>query len=341
MTALQSLIEREAQKANTHSVLLGVQSADASIDFQGGAGDAQPDSPYFIASVSKMVTAAVVMGLVDEGMIDLNAPLSAYLPSELLSGLHVHQGTDYSPQLKLYHLVNQTSGIADYFEGRIADDLWHNHDRAYSAADVVNITRERTPAAAPESGKAHYSDTNYQLLGAVIEGVTGQSLADVFRAWIFIPLGLTNTYLYDCKQRDDALPLPLYHQAQRLDLPLALTSERGAGGVVSTLADNLRFLRAFFDGELFDRDHLSRMQSWNPLFFPMDYGYGLMRFKLPRAMTLFRYSPELIGHSGSSGSFAFYAPRERLYIAGTFNQFDKPSRPFQFMLKVIAAAQSA
>jgi CubicO group peptidase (beta-lactamase class C family) len=189
-----------------------------------------------------------------------------------------------------------------------------------------------------ESGKVYYSDTNYQLLSAVIEAVSKQPLADVFRARIFAPLELTNTYLYDCNQPGDVLPL--YHQAQRLDLPLALTSERGAGGIVSTLSDSLRFLRAFFDGELFDRAHPTPMQNWHPLFFPMDYGYGLMRFKLPRITTLFRYSPELIGHSGASGSFAFYAPREQLYMAGTFNQFEKPSRPFQFMLKVIAAAQS-
>lgn len=338
MKTLQQLIEREARKANTHSVLLGVQSADSSIDFQGAAGDATPDSPYFIASVTKMLTAAVIMGLVDKGRLHLDAPLSAYLPGELLAGLHIHQGTDYSQTLKLHHLINQTSGLADYYEGGIADDLRNNHDRAYSVADVVNIARESAPSAAPESGKAYYSDTNYQLLGAAIEAVTAQPLADVFRARIFAPLELANTYLYDCNQPGDVLPL--YYRAQQLNLPLALTSERGAGGIVSTLADSLRFLRAFFDGELFDQAHLTPMQSWHPLFFPMEYGYGLMRFKLPRAMTLFRYSPELVGHSGSSGSFAFYAPHEQLYIAGTFNQFEKPSRPFQFMLKAVAAAQS-
>ncbi|NLF77911.1 MAG: serine hydrolase, partial [Chloroflexi bacterium] len=74
------------------------------------------------------------------------------------------------------------------------------------------------------------------------------------------------------------------------------------------------------------------------LFFPLQYGYGLMRFKLPRWMTLLRRTPELIGHSGASASFAFYTPREKLYIVGTFNQLDKPSRPFNFMLKVAAAA---
>jgi CubicO group peptidase (beta-lactamase class C family) len=150
---------------------------------------------------------------------------------------------------------------------------------------------------------------------------------------------LADTYLYECNHPRSVEPLPLYFKDVRLSLPLALTSERGAGGVVSTLADSLRFLRAYFDGRLFDQAHFERMMQWNALFFPMQYGYGLMRFKLPRWMTLFRETPSLIGHSGSSGSFAFYAPQENLYIVGTFNQFEKPSRPFNFMLKVAAAAK--
>ncbi|NJK82132.1 MAG: beta-lactamase family protein [Chloroflexaceae bacterium] len=103
----------------------------------------------------------------------------------------------------------------------------------------------------------------------------------------------------------------------------------------------MRFLRAYFDGELFDPANFARMLAWNALFFPMQYGYGLMRFKLPRWMTLFRETPELIGHSGSTGSFAFYAPREQLYLAGTFNQFDKPARPFNLLLSIPTAASGA
>lgn len=51
---LQQLIDKESGKANTHAVLLGVQSGDDQVNFQGGAGNASPDSPYFIASITKM-----------------------------------------------------------------------------------------------------------------------------------------------------------------------------------------------------------------------------------------------------------------------------------------------
>ncbi len=339
---LQQMIDKEARKANTHAVLLGVQSGDGRVDFCGAAGDAAPEQPFFVASITKMFTAAVIMQLVDEGRLDLNAPVPAMLPQLNLARIHVHKGTDYSPQLKVHQLVQQTSGLADYYEDGLVDDLKQNKDFAYTVEDVLTMVRGMAATAVPDSGKAHYSDTNYQLLGAIIEAVTGQPLAQVFQMRIFGPLGLENTAVYDpTAWQNGRQPLPLYHEAQRLDVPLALSSMAPDGGIVSTLADGQRFLRAFFGGELFTAAHLPRMMQWHDLFFPLQYGYGLMRFKLPRWMNLFRETPELIGHSGSSGSFAFYVPQRDLTLVGTFNQIDKPQRPFNFMLKVINTIDKA
>jgi len=331
---LQQLIDKEYRKSNTHSVLLGVQSGDGHVDFQGVEGDASTDSPYFIASITKMFTATVVMQLVDEGRLDLDAPIQRYLPHLQLDGIHVHKGIDYSQKLKVYQLLHQTSGLADYYEDGLVEDIKHNRDRAYNINDVLTMVRDKKPSNTPDSGKSYYSDTNYQLLGAIIEAITESQLSQVFQKRIFEPLQLDNTYVFNhaLKQSD---PIPLYHKTQRLDVPLAMSSMASDGGIVSNLSDNLRFLQAYFAGELFDSAHFNLMYQWNALFFPMQYGYGLMRFKLPRWMTLFRHTPELIGHSGSSGSFAFYAPEKDLYIVGTFNQIDKPARPFNFMLKVI------
>ena len=71
---LQIPIDKESRKANTHSVLLGVQSIDGRVNFQGAAGETSPDSPYFIASITKMYTATAIMQLMDEGKLDLDAP---------------------------------------------------------------------------------------------------------------------------------------------------------------------------------------------------------------------------------------------------------------------------
>lgn len=333
---LQTLIDKQASKKHMHSILLGVQSTDGNIIFQGAAGDASPDSSYFIASITKMYSATVVMQLVDEGRLDLDAPLTDYLTASLLDGIHVHKSVDYSHHLKVYQLVHQTSGLADYYEDEFIEDFKNNRDRAYNLDDVLGMVRNLKPSNAPDSGKSYYSDTNYQLLGAIIESITGDPLAQEFQTRIFDPLQLSQTYVFDHTQPQSE-PIPLYNKSLRLDVPLALSSMAPDGGIVSTLSDSLTFLKAYFDGKLFDSKHFERMYQWNPLFFPMQYGYGLMRFKLPRMMSPFQKLPELIGHSGSSGSFAFYAPAEGVYLAGTFNQIDAPSRPFQFMMKVLSA----
>ena len=336
---LQALIDKESQKANIHSVLLGVQSKDGHINFQGAAGDASPDSPYFIASVTKMYTATVIMQLVDEGLLDLDALIQQYLSHLPLDGIHVHKGVDYSKQLKVYQLIHQTSGLSDYFDGGLAETTFKkNQDRAYSVEDVLDMARNASPFAAPDSGKSHYSDSNYQLLGAIIEAITGQSLADAFRIRIFDRLEMADTYLFDHNMPRSVEPIPFYNADTQLSVPLAMTSERGTGGAVSTMTDTLRYLRAYFDGELFNRAHFERMMQWNPMFFPMHYGYGLWRFKLPRWANLFRETPEFIGHAGVNGAMAFYNPENDLFIVGTLNQMDKPARQFSFMPRVVAAA---
>ena len=332
--SLQTLIDKESQKANTHGILLGVQSANGRVNFQGGAGNALIESTYFIASITKMYTATVMMQLVDEGRLDLNALIQQYLPHVQLYGIHIHDGVDYSRQLKVYQLINQTSGLADYYEDEFIEDFKINRDRAYDLTDVLTMVRDLKPHAIPDSGKSYYSDTNYQLLGAIIETITDCPLAQVFKARIFEPLQLHNTYVFDYTEKRADL-LSLYNENQRLDVPLALSSMAADGGIVSNLSDSLAFLKAYFGGELFDSSNFEWMYQWNPLFFPMQYGYGLMRFKVPRWMNLFRETPELIGHSGSSGSFAFYEPKTQVYMAGTFNQIDAPKRPFQLMMKVL------
>jgi len=98
-------------------------------------------------------------------------------------------------------------------------------------------------------------------------------------------------------------------------------------------------LRGFMGGELFDEKHFARMTSqWNMLFPPMIYyGYGMMRVKVPWIFSPFKPIPELLGHSGASGSLAFYSPQQKVYIVGSFNQIDNLSRPFRFMIRLMGA----
>ena len=328
---LQALIYAECANAHTHGLILRVASSDGTVDFKGSAGAATPDTQFPIASISKMFTAALIMQLVDEQQISLDQTAQSILADVDLSGLHVVNGVDHGPALTVRHLLHQTSGLADYYESDLAHDLKQGQDRSYGLDDVLQMTKALPPQAAPASGRSHYSDTNYQLLGAVIAAVTGQTYDQVVQSRICAPLSLTMTGVL----QGTNVGLPVYHKDAALNVPQILTSMGPDGGIVSTLDEMLTFLRTFMQGQLFKPKNTLQMRQWNRLFFPLQYGYGLMRIKLPRWMTLFRATPELIGHSGASGSFAFYAAEPDIYLIGTFNQTDAPRRPIGFMLRVL------
>ncbi len=139
-------------------------------------------------------------------------------------------------------------------------------------------------------------------------------------------------YLFDGTFPDRA-PATIYLKARPAHVPKYLASNGPDGGLVSTASECVVFLRAFFEGRLFDRALLERMTTWNPIFFPLSYGWGLMRFQLPRFFRP-RPLPEFIGHSGSTGSFAFTCPSGSLYLAGTVNQI-APARPFSLMIGLV------
>ncbi|WP_371153239.1 serine hydrolase domain-containing protein [Jannaschia sp. 2305UL9-9] len=328
---LQALIDRECAKTDSHGILLRVQSGDGRVNFKGSAGDATPDIRWPIASITKMFTATLIVQLAAEGEVRLDQAVHGILPDVDLSGLHVMKGVDFGPTLTVRHLLHQTSGLADYYEGDLAGDLKMGRDRSYGLQDVLRMTRALPPQAVPGNGRSHYSDTNYQLLGAVIERVTGQSFDDALQSRICGPLGLSRTEVLSGTDYG----LPVYHGDRLLQIPMILASMSADGGIVSTLDEMMIFLRAFMRNELFPRQAANQMRQWNRLFFPIRYGHGLMRIKLPLWTTLMRGTPELIGHSGASGSFAYYAPEPDIHLVGTFNQTDAPRRPIGFMYKIL------
>ncbi len=319
----------------------------------GASGIADPetgvemtvDTPYVLASITKMYTASMVLNLHTQGTFDLEEPISKYLPAALIAGIHVYKGRDYSSQIKVYQLVNQTSGLADCESekpkgGRsILEQLTQGHDMALDNQQILAIARKLPPAFEPEAGggtRAHYSDTNYRLLGMIIESVTGRSVAENFEKMIFGPLNLQHTFVHPAEaEKLPQKPAAFFVKDNPAVVPRYLASNRAEGGIVSTLQESLVFLRAFFEGKLFDAKWFDRMTArWNRIFFPMQYGYGMMRVNLPRLFSPFKPFPEYIGHSGSTGSFAYCCRDKGLYFAGTTNQIAAPGRPIRLMMQI-------
>jgi D-alanyl-D-alanine carboxypeptidase len=244
------------------------------------------------------------------------------------------------------HLLSHTSGLANYLEDRqrdgsvvLDDALRPGGDRAWTRADIMALHRTQfLPKFAPGGGRAHYSDTNFHLLGMTLEAGTGMPFAENLRRRIVEPLGLLSTNVFGASDSLAYDDLPAIHAGRSpLRIPLAMASVREDGGMYSSVADSLAFLRAFFSGELFPIDYLDDMAAdWHRIFFPFAYGVGIMRFALPRVMAPFG-SPVFLGHGGASGCLMFYEPKRRLLVAGSVNQLEHRSRPYQLMMKLAQA----
>lgn len=183
--------------------------------------------------------------------------------------------------------------------------------------------------------KAFYSDTNFQLLGRIIEKVSGKSFSDNLDEHILSKIEAKETFLFDQTSRHRFSEIdPIFQGNTSLTVPLAMASFGCDGGIVSTVSETLSFMRGFQNGVFFDA---APLLDWRRIFFPLQYGVGMMRFKLPRFFDPFNTNPELFGHSGASGAFLFYCPTDNLYLAGTVNRTDQRSMPYRLMPEVIAA----
>lgn len=307
--------------------------------WQGASGNLTIDQPYFIASTTKLFTTAIILKLREKGRLSIEDKIGKYIGASILSGLHVYKGKDYSEELTIKHLLSHTSGLPDYFQDKgtsgksLEDELMSGNDQFWTIEEAIERSKNMSPLFAPGTkGKAKYSDANFQLLGKIIETITGKSYAENCQEHIIQPLGLTKTYLY--KDATDKTPKTMYYKDKEIQTPKAMTSFGADGGMVSVSADMLIFIEAFFTGKLFPTAYIDELQDWNRIFPPMRAGVGIHLFKLPWLFNPTGAVPYFIGHSGLSGALAFYSPKENLFVAGTVNQTARPDISFRTMISL-------
>ncbi len=310
-----------------------------SLIWQGASGNLSIDQPYFIASTTKLFTTAIILKLRAEGKLNLDDKISDYIDKSIVTELHIYKGKDYSQELTIKHLLSHTSGLPDYFQGKeksgksLENEIKEGNDQFWTFEQAIERTKKMTPFFLPETkGKANYSDTNFQLLGKIIEKITRKSYAENCREFIIQPLGLTKTYLY--QDSTDKTPKTLYYECNELNIPKAMGSFGADGGIVSTSTDMLIFIEAFFTGKLFPSSFINELQVWNKIFFPMRSGVGIHLFKIPWIFNPTGAVPYFIGHSGLSGALAYYSPQENIYVVGTVNQVAYPDISFKTMIKL-------
>lgn len=336
--SMQSVLDKTVAGKKIFGTSFGVERDGSS--WFGTSGNFATDQSYFIASTTKLFTTAVILRLKSGNKLNLDDKISKYLDKDICNGLHICKGRDYSNDITIKHLLAHTSGLPDYFQSKgangisLEDDIVNGNDQFWTFEQVIEKTKAMKPLFPPETkNKAHYSDTNFQLLGKIIENITEKSYAENCTEYIINPLGLSKTYLY--QNSTDNTPKTLYYKEKELFIPKAMTSFGPDGGMVSTSVDMLIFIQAFFSGKLFPASYINDLQVWNKIFFPMQSGIGIHKFKLPWLFNPTGTVPYFIGHSGLSGALAYYSPGDNLFIVGSVNQVAHPDISFKTMIKLV------
>jgi D-alanyl-D-alanine carboxypeptidase len=192
----------------------------------------QPDDRFQIGSVTKMMVAALVMQLVESGHVSLSDKVDQWLPDLLPQG----------SRISVEELLSHRSGLYNY-----TDSKDFNWDPGWTPRELVRLSTIHDSLFAPGS-QGSYSNTNYIVLGMLVEEVTSQPIEAVLEKRIFAPADMQDTSMR--RSRLSEPPLARGYDGNR-DVTLSdLSSGWAAGGVASTAADLDRFLQALFGGRL-------------------------------------------------------------------------------------------
>ena len=228
---------------------------------------------YWIASITKAFTAVLILQLHDQGRIDLNGTIKAYLPAYPGEGGNT---------VTIHQLLNHTSGIENFDKVTSAEEAVLKGIPAYQTPSTSDQLLERCcsgPLAGVPGEKFSYNNADYIVLGKIIEQLTGKTFEEVLKEKILGPVGMLETgmmhqsaivaRLADAYFMRDDLKV-LVH-----DLPVYPENWYAAGAMYSTTEDLLKFAIALFGGRLLKRETLALMVKPGL----DEYGYGVWAYE--------------------------------------------------------------
>jgi CubicO group peptidase (beta-lactamase class C family) len=211
-----------------------------------------PETVFRLASVTKMFTGTAILMLAERNQLALDDPVAKILPASPASG-----------PITVRHLLSHTAGLADYLD-RPDSMAWARNE--HTVQDLVDAFKNKRASFEPGQ-KTAYSNSNYVLLGAIIEKVSGLSFGQFVKTNLFEPLGMTST---SCEGRFDDIPglATAYEPARTPDdqpdwsrllvaRPYTMSALYTAGGCVSSVEDLARFHEGVFRGRVIGRRALS------------------------------------------------------------------------------------
>jgi len=191
VTRLRPLLLADLKATRTPGALVYVDDPKlgrwmAALGSRNLAGDRlRLDSHLRIGSVTKTLTGTAVLQLVDRGLVGLDRPIERYLPGLVPNGRNI----------TVRQLLSMTSGLFNTTEDVRLNALNDRYPhRSFTVPETLAFAFKHKPYFTPGQG-FHYANTNFDILGELVERVTGMSLPNVFRRWIFAPLKLQGTEL--------------------------------------------------------------------------------------------------------------------------------------------------
>ena len=275
--------------------------AYGSADLEHGIA-ARPDTVFEAGSVSKQFTAAAVLLLAQGGRLALTDDVRKYVP----------EFPDYSETITIDHLLSHTSGLREW-SALVAAAGWPRMTRVHGNADAMEIVlRQRALNHAP-GAEYSYTNSGYVLLTAIVERVTGMSLADFTRMRLFIPLGMNATRWRNDFRRVEPGRAIAYQRAARGGWEQAMPFEDvyGPGALLTTVGDLLAWNEVLASGRL-GGEVTRRLQEQARL-------DGGRQIEYARGLSVTRYRGiEEISHSGSTAGYRAWLgryPAQRLSVA--------------------------
>lgn len=337
--SIEDLFRKQVSKdKNVKNAYLLVHSDQAGIHVNVAEGTtvslhADPRQPIYVASVGKLFTSTVVSILHEQGMLSFDDRILEHLDQELLTGLHVHKGTDLTSEIRIKHLVNQTSGLPDDFDP-LLDKLLADPGFSITPREAIVWAKQNSePHFAPGTG-FEYTDTNYHLLGLIIEGRTGLAFHEALRRYIYEPLEMRHSSMLHYSDPMEPCSLPIadfYIRGTRLNEVEAYGSlDYAGGGVVAPTEDLLKFMKALVSHQLVSEGTLQTMTAdRNKFTVGIQYGYGTWHLTPVPMLMPKRYASW--GAAGITGAFMFYHPEMDAYFIGSLNDSSYKRKFLRFM----------
>lgn len=250
-----------------------------------------PVTKYRIGSITKMFTAVMIFQLIEEGKITLTTTLDTYFP-----------GIPNAKQITIGNLLNHRSGLHNFTDDQ-SYGTWMTHPKTQ---DEMLAIISKSPVDFQPNEKAAYSNSNYVVLGYIIEKASKQPYSKNLNERIASKIGLSNT-IYGGKINSKNNDSFSYQFADTWkEMPETdMTIPGGAGAIVSTPTDLTKFIEALFSFKLISKISLSQMRS-------MLEGYGMGMFEIPF------YNKKGYGHNGGIDGFAstlVYFPEDSLAVS--------------------------